>query len=479
MDRRTAESPMDFEWQTRAPGDATSPFYQLGLQQGPKRQNYSVFDSPGKPQNQRSFSFAPPTPQRPASPSRPNAIFGKPAFQTPRKFDAADYSSGPENMSSPENNNGADDDDEEEDATPEPVQKKEKRNSLFGLYGRFAPSPGRGGIPKVTRHTTDQARRVHKRRLRDRDIDRHLRRDSDYDIYDSDRPSSRDEKRRHRQDKQSTPQPPAAPQQSHWITLFSFLNDNPNLPTILSYWLQLVWNLVIFTLATAVVLSFVWSIKNDIDHAADTKRSEILAEIFTCRELYDKNRCGAQDRPPALNDVCTNWERCIDQNPTRVARATVSVQTISAIISGFVDTISIKAFSFFLLTVTTLTFVSNWSFVAFRNQCNRKDEPYPYASSSQPPPPTPAHYQHPPVSYPNGSRDPPLSYPNGNQYPLEYPKTPGRNDSPVRQRSFEVQRDEPLLLEDTPSRMGFVTGRTREREQHLHTPSPSKRDRFW
>jgi hypothetical protein len=279
------------------------------------------------------------------SPSRPNAIFGKPAFQTPRKFDtAADYSSGAENMSSPENNNGADED-EEEETTPEPVQKKEKRNSLFGLYGRFAPSPGRGGIPKVTRHTTDQARRVHKRRLRDRDLDRHLRRDSDYDIYDSDRPSSREEKRGKQKDKQmSEKQQQTAPEPSVWARFFSFLNDNPNLPTILSYWLQLVWNIVIFSVATAVVLSFVWTIKTDIDHAADTKRSEILSEIFTCRELYNKNRCGAEDRPPALNDVCNNWERCIDQNPTRVARATVSVQTISTIISGFVDTISMKAF---------------------------------------------------------------------------------------------------------------------------------------
>lgn len=31
MDARTAESPMDFEWQTRAPGDVTSPFYQLSV----------------------------------------------------------------------------------------------------------------------------------------------------------------------------------------------------------------------------------------------------------------------------------------------------------------------------------------------------------------------------------------------------------------------------------------------------------------
>lgn len=28
---RTAESPMDFEWQTRAPADVSSPFYQLSV----------------------------------------------------------------------------------------------------------------------------------------------------------------------------------------------------------------------------------------------------------------------------------------------------------------------------------------------------------------------------------------------------------------------------------------------------------------
>lgn len=32
MDKRSTESPMDFEWQTRAPGDVTSPFYQLSIQ---------------------------------------------------------------------------------------------------------------------------------------------------------------------------------------------------------------------------------------------------------------------------------------------------------------------------------------------------------------------------------------------------------------------------------------------------------------
>lgn len=242
-------------------------------------------------------------------------------------------------MSSPEN---ADNED-----TPEPAQtkKKEKRNSLFAIYGRWAPSPGRGEIARVTKHTTDPARRVHKRRIRDRDIDRHLRRDSD---YDSDRPSSREGKQPSKidkKDKESTSSstiPP--PQGSTWAHFFAFLDEHPNLPAVLSYWLQLVWNLILFSLVTWVVVSFVLTIKQDIDHAADAKRNDILTEISTCKEFYIQNSCNLASRPPALNDVCNNWERCMDQDPTRVARATVSVQTISAIITGFVDAISFKAF---------------------------------------------------------------------------------------------------------------------------------------
>lgn len=184
----------------------------------------------------------------------------------------------------------------------------------------------------------------------------------------------------------------------------------------------------------------------------------------------------------------------MDQDPTRVARATVSVQTISAIITGFVDAISFKAFvrfspprfiaitnttqSYFLLTITTITVASNWSFIALRHQYTKKEDRYPFPNSQNPPGQPP--YQH--------QQAPPLSYPaNGSQYPLEYPKTPGRENSPSRrQRKYDRDDDndderEPrrLLLENTPSRnMNFVTGRSRERELHSRTPSPSKRDRW-
>ena len=38
MDRRSHESPMDFEWQNQPPADVTSPFYQLSQRHGQRRE---------------------------------------------------------------------------------------------------------------------------------------------------------------------------------------------------------------------------------------------------------------------------------------------------------------------------------------------------------------------------------------------------------------------------------------------------------
>jgi hypothetical protein len=103
---------------------------------------------------------------------------------------------------------------------------------------------------------------------------------------------------------------------------------------------------------------------------------------------------------------------------------------------------------------------SNWTFIAFRNQLNKKD------------------YDHNPYHH---IPQQPHPYQDAGHFGLEYPRTPGRNaeTSPMRrQRSFEYKDEPPLMIENTPSRqMDYVTGRSQEREQHVRTPSPSKRDR--
>ncbi|KAL1881589.1 hypothetical protein Plec18167_003186 [Paecilomyces lecythidis] len=457
MDKRTTESPMDFEWQSRGPGDMTSPFYQLSMQhENQKKRPHSIFDSPSKKSmpslrepNSQPFLFSHTPSQEP--PSTPKAVFGKPSFTTPRKFDL-DFSSGAE-MSSPEN---ADNED-----TPEKPAKSDKRNSLFGLYGRFAPSPGRGEIPRLNHYSNALARRVQKRRRRDRDLDRRLKVEVD-DDDDSDRPSSSE-------GKLAKGQPQKQPSRlSSFGDFFALLEAHPNVPSILSWWAQLVVNLSLFSLAVYVVFAFVSAIRAEFDQAAEEVSDGILAEMATCAKNYVDNKCAGGDRLPALETVCDNWERCMNRDPAKVGRAKVSAHTMAIIINSFIDPISWKAILFFLATISTVTVVSNWSFRSFRNRLNQQDYVQPHPSLHGQPAGQHVHPAHP--------------------QQLPYPGTPGFGyfgqpshaqvqGSPTRkQQSMEENEEQPLLLEDSRP-LNFVTERSRSRENHLRTPSPVKRGR--
>ncbi|RJE21685.1 Nuclear envelope protein Brr6 [Aspergillus sclerotialis] len=443
MDKlRSAESPMDFEWQTRAPGDVTSPFYQFSVQQeNQKKRPHNVFDSPEKKPlpslrepNSQPFLFSQSQSQQP--PSTPKSIFGQPAFMTPRKFDV-DFSSGAENVSSPDN---ADNED-----TPDQTPKSSKRNSLFGMYGRFAPSPGRGEIPRLNHYSNALARRIQKRRRRDKALGQRIQMDSD---DESDRPSSREEQPAGKKQGKT----PTA-RSSSCSDFFSLLEAHPNVPGILSWWAQLVVNLSLFSLAVYVVFGFVSAIRSEFDQAAEEASDSILAEMATCAKSYVDNKCAGGGRLPALETVCENWERCMNRDPAKIGRAKVSAHTMAIIINSFIDPISWKAIMFFLATISTVTVVSNWSFRSFRNRLNQQHE-YHHPPPSYPPPPQTPHHQ--------TIHTPALGYFTDQQHN----RFDDRHD----------RQDRPLMLEHAKT-MDFVTDRSRSRENRLRTPSPTKRGR--
>lgn len=256
---------------------------------------------------------------------------------TPRKFDL-DFSSGAENMSSPEN---ADNED-----TPEPTPAKNgaHRNSLFSMYGRFAPapSPGRGEIPRVSHYSNALARRVQKRRRRDKALDMRLRQDSDDE--DDDRPSSSESNQQNQlQGQGQSNQQESSVSRMSFSDFFALLEAHPYVPSILSWWAQLVVNLSLFSLAVYVVFGFVSAIRAEFEQAAEEVSDGILAEMATCAKSYVDNRCAGNDRLPALETVCENWERCMNRDPAKVGRAKVSAHTMAVIINSFIDPISWKA----------------------------------------------------------------------------------------------------------------------------------------
>jgi hypothetical protein len=355
---------MEYQWTTGPKMDPASPFTHLGMQQESKKRTsnsqsaptrkqswdrlaestltqpsksgtHSAFDSPEKKTvphlrapNSQPFFFS--QQAQPASPA-PKSVFGQPAFTTPRKFDV-DFSSGAENMSSPEN---ADNED-----TPE--AKSGKRNSLYNMYGRFAPSPGRGEIPRAKHYSNALARRVEKRRRRDKELGRQVRVDTD---DESDRPSSSEGRagKTKKQGKGSDSEPPQS-RMSKFSEFFALLERHPNIPNILSWWAQLFVNLSLFSLAVYVVFSVVSTIRAEFEQAAQGAKDEIMETMARCAENYISNKCASGDRLPALKDLCMNWDQCMNQDPDKVGRAKVSAQTMAMIINSFIDPISWKAF---------------------------------------------------------------------------------------------------------------------------------------
>ncbi|CAG7964334.1 unnamed protein product [Penicillium olsonii] len=454
MNTRTGESPMEFEWESRGPGDATSPFFQLGAQHDRKRGQprclgfgdgfahiylgtHSTFSSPKKQTfptlrepNSQPFLFSQPRHQ-PAPPS-PKAKFGQSSFMTPRKFDV-DFSSGAENMSSPE---CADNED-----TPEQPSKTGKGIGAMFNFTKPPQSPGRGQIPRLAHHSNGAVNRIQKKRRRDRELGRRIKVDSD-DETDDDRPSSRDQPTK--LVKPGKQQAEQGPRSSTWSEFFSMLEAHPNVPAILSWWAQLVVNLSLFSLAVYVVFGFVSAIRGEFEQAAQEMSDTILADMAVCTKSYLDNDCGRPTRAPALETICENWERCMNRDPAKVGRAKVSAHTMAIIINSFIDPISWKAILFFLATISTVTVVSNWSFRSFRHRLQQQ------------------HYaQHPPSQpmHPQLQHNPSFGY-------YEQQNT--------RHAQTYEKPDQPLMLENTRA-MDFVTERSRDREQHLRTPSPTKR----
>lgn len=259
-------------------------------------------------------------------------------------------------MSSPENAA-----DNEETPEPTPAKAANNRNSLFNMYGRFAPSAGRGEIPRVNHYSNALARRVHKRRRRDKALGMQVRRDDSEDDEDDDdemdRPSSSEQNlgsklSQHQQD--GSGQQSTVSRMTSFSNFFALLEAHPHVPSILSWWAQLVVNLSLFSLAVYVVFGFVSAIRTEFEQAAEEVSDGILAEMATCAKSYVDNRCAGNDRLPALETVCENWERCMNRDPAKVGRAKVSAHTMAVIINSFIDPISWKAIvSSFLSCVTS------------------------------------------------------------------------------------------------------------------------------
>lgn len=156
------------------------------------------------------------------------------------------------------------------------------------------------------------------------------------------------------------------PEISNLKTVLNSLID-PQLPYILSLYLQLLFNVVIVSILLYFVYTFISTVRADVENKVDSYATDILQEIALCSREYARNNCQPGRRVVALEAACSEWEKCMNRDPATVGRAKIGAETFAEIINGFIKPISWKSMFFLLLITVGSLVLTNAAFGTYRN----------------------------------------------------------------------------------------------------------------
>ncbi|KAI2470691.1 hypothetical protein F4781DRAFT_389470 [Annulohypoxylon bovei var. microspora] len=372
MDRRTYESPMDWEYQNLGPMDPTSPFAQSTKQMQAK----NVFGSSNINNTNNSFGHNPfqrthstPSPSKPLPPTPPrqSSIFStssfqrtntappfrNPAFTTPRKpfdVDALSEVSGAE--SSPAATDVSDFPDTPENDNSYDVARMTITPSTMNK-NRSKKLSGKGELAKTIFSSRDKVRK-RKRYNSDKDISGYRlpylqENECDESDYESDESTFQPGKLHKDETKLN---------KDGWLGSFlETVQRHPYAPSILGYWVTFAFNLFCVLGACWVGWAVISGLRQDFSTERQSLRADILAEIDKCRTDYLANKCHPiEKRLPAIYEICERWYTCMNKNPDYVKQVSNSAKEMAKILNEIVETMSYKTIALFILLFTIFIF---------------------------------------------------------------------------------------------------------------------------
>jgi hypothetical protein len=232
--------------------------------------------------------------------------------------------------------------------SPSPTKEREKE-SPPKHYSRKAEN-------RIVKRRSERSRSKKRATLRD---------DNDGDDSDNEQPRPT-----------APPKEAAGPvQQTFAMSLAGFLSwveAHPNLPSVLSYYLQLAVNMFLGSLFIYIVYSAWAGVMTDVDIESSKHASEVMVEIAQCAMDYNRNRCRPEEVVPAMEKACGIWETCMNRDPKKVARASVTAKTFAMIFNSFVEEFSYKSMVCFGLFIWVWAWV-NATFFRARHECRRHE----------------------------------------------------------------------------------------------------------
>lgn len=107
-------------------------------------------------------------------------------------------------------------------------------------------------------------------------------------------------------------------------------------------YIQLAFTLFIVSLLGYIILQFVYSVHHDLQIKAEEYSIEISHQVVECANYYRANRCDPDERVPAVDKLCKEWEICMLRDPKEVGRLKVGAETLAEILNKLIEPLSYK-----------------------------------------------------------------------------------------------------------------------------------------
>ncbi|KAF9583007.1 hypothetical protein BGW38_010434 [Lunasporangiospora selenospora] len=142
-------------------------------------------------------------------------------------------------------------------------------------------------------------------------------------------------------------------------------SENVDLPYIVSGYVQVALNATFICMILYIIFNFATTIQSDVNHRVESYRRQEMERIQQCRVDYNTNLC-VRDLP-ALRDFCMKIKSCMEEPEPWIARTSVAAETFANIVNAFVNTMSYKALSFFVVLIFGAWLLLNYALYSYRS----------------------------------------------------------------------------------------------------------------
>ncbi|KAJ3128216.1 hypothetical protein HK098_004962 [Nowakowskiella sp. JEL0407] len=147
--------------------------------------------------------------------------------------------------------------------------------------------------------------------------------------------------------------------------------NHADLASLIWSYVRLFFSVSVLVLLFSILVAFLLAVQADLKAKANEFARETSRAIAECSKQYILNSCSPiENRAPALETMCNDWEICMMRDPKEVARLQIGAEALAEVINKLVEPLSLKSMVFGAVLFFGSLFISIYTLASYRSQQN-------------------------------------------------------------------------------------------------------------